>query len=570
MFHIVHINQTSGVQQKQMFPSLLNDRVNRRIQLLRGRTVDRAINLVMDKFASHPEQEFVRDCIMAQVNLLQTSEEHILDKDAHFVSDVVGERVKIALDKNNMEKLKLRSMVQKKDAQSFAVGDHSRVHVFSRYQNLQNCLIKMDTDRTGYLDEAEIRKACRHLQLESVNVERVLKLGQTNSYGQISYLSFSDRLKAMDFPDEEFSDGVSRGLPVDEWGTLLKVQGELVNAYEKQNLHEKRAQNIEYQKQLKQQTDEKAHLRQETELQNKAKEREIADRSALLYAEEEELTAKERLHARKREALVRQNMINEKAHRTQVEAKAMKEWAKEAVEETVKKENAEYLKSFRRKQEEREQWKKSIQIAKERKSQRELEKQAQLEMDKMRMQQWEKILEKEDAVRRANLARAVSYKPPPALIQAAEGVTEKAKKDEQRALEIQQKKLLLDVQADEEMAIARRRAEEQIFAERREQAKIRQIRIDAEKARDKEEVDALMSQVKLSLEMEKEEAVQKRKANLQYAQELRNQALNQRLHKQNTEGRMTETERLYNRSLVNQAISPRKAVFSSTASRIFG
>jgi hypothetical protein len=186
------------------------------------------------------------------------------------------------------------------------------------------------------------------------------------------------------------------------------------------------------------------------------------------------------------------------------------------------------------------------------------------------MQQWEKILEKEDAVRRANLARAVSYKPPPALIQAAEGVTEKAKKDEQRALEIQQKKLLLDVQADEEMAIARRRAEEQIFAERREQAKIRQIRIDAEKARDKEEVDALMSQVKLSLEMEKEEAVQKRKANLQYAQELRNQALNQRLHKQNTEGRMTETERLYNRSLVNQAISPRKAVFSSTASRIFG
>ena len=67
-------------------------------------------------------------------------------------------------------------------------------------KNIQS-FINADNDRSGFLPPATIRQLCRVFQVESSNVNNVMTLAQKNSYGELSYLSFAERLKSMDFPN---------------------------------------------------------------------------------------------------------------------------------------------------------------------------------------------------------------------------------------------------------------------------------------------------------------------------------------------------------------------------------
>ena len=81
-----------------MDPAALNDRIGRRVNLLRARAVDRASNLVLEAFAFHPDRNTVQSHLASQVDILSAREPHVLDKDAKFVAKVLEERVKIALE----------------------------------------------------------------------------------------------------------------------------------------------------------------------------------------------------------------------------------------------------------------------------------------------------------------------------------------------------------------------------------------------------------------------------------------------------------------------------------------
>ena len=92
-----------------------------------------------------------------------------------------------------------------------------------------------------------------------------MTLAQKNSYGELSYLSFAERLKSMDFPNN-LDATQSKRLAVDEWGTLAKTQADMVDAYEQQQAQIALDSRVQNRKQLRIQADNK-------EQQQKAKQR---------------------------------------------------------------------------------------------------------------------------------------------------------------------------------------------------------------------------------------------------------------------------------------------------------
>merc|ERR1711907_253026 len=114
----------------------------------------------------------------------------------------------------------------------------------------------------------------------------------------------------------------------------------------------------------------------------------------------------------------------------------------------------------------------------------------------------------------------------------------------------------------------RKQAELDIFMARKEQQKVQQTLRAKAQEKEKSEADALMKEVERSIQMEKDEAAQRRKTNLQYGQELRQQAIDNQTRRQNAAGRMSPRERLYNNSLLKEMQSPTsKSTFQNTARR---
>ena len=248
----------------------------------------------------------------------------------------------------------------------------------------------------------------------------------------------------------------------------------------------------------------------------------------------------------------------------------MQNWSKKQVEQSVKMEQDEYLNSLKRKEQERREWTQAKIVSDENNRKKQAEIEAEREEDKQRMLEWEQILKKEDEIRRANLLKATSYKPPEAIIKAAKGVTEKAKEDEKRAYEIQQQREKELIQMDQEAEARRKMAEIQMFKARKEQEDLKRQRLEKEKQRDVQEVDALMEQVQYTLRLEQEQQIARREANLQYGQELKQQASQYKQSIQAQKGRMSSVERSYNKQMIQETISPRQSTFSNTARRIFG
>ena len=259
-----------------------------------------------------------------------------------------------------------------------------------------------------------------------------------------------------------------------------------------------------------------------------------------------------------------------KQQRLEQEKNAVKEWSKKQVEVAVKAEQEEYLQSLKRKEEERRKWMEAKAISDENKRRKEKERQVEFEEDKQRMREWEQILKKEDELRRANLAKASSYEPPEAIVQAAKSVTEKAREDERRAYEIQQQREKELIQMDRDAELRRKQAEYETFAARKEQERLKQLRLEKEKQKDVEEVDALMQQVQYTLQLEQQQAIARRQANLKYGQELKQQAKQYKDSIQAQKGRMSSVERSYNKQMIQETMSPRQSTFSNTARRIFG
>ena len=225
---------------------------------------------------------------------------------------------------------------------------------------------------------------------------------------------------------------------------------------------------------------------------------------------------------------------------------------------------------MKRKEQERREWTQAKIVSDENNRKKQAEIEAEREEDKQRMLEWEQILKKEDEIRRANLLKATSYKPPEAIIKAAKGVTEKAKEDERRAYEIQQQREKELIQMDQEAEARRKMAEIQMFKARKEQEDLKRQRLEKEKQRDVQEVDALMEQVQYTLRLEQEQQIARREANLQYGQELKQQASQYKQSIQAQKGRMSSVERSYNKQMIQETISPRQSTFSNTARRIFG
>ena len=110
----------------------------------------------------------------------------------------------------------------------------------------------------------------------------------------------------------------------------------------------------------------------------------------------------------------------------------------------------------------------------------------------------------------------------------------------------------------------------QLFKARKEQEDLKRQRLEKEKQRDVQEVDALMEQVQYTLRLEQEQQIARREANLQYGQELKQQASQYKQSIQAQKGRMSSVERSYNKQMIQETISPRQSTFSNTARRIFG
>ena len=168
------------------------------------------------------------------------------------------------------------------------------------------------------------------------------------------------------------------------------------------------------------------------------------------------------------------------------EKRAVQNWSKKQVEQSVKMEQDEYLNSLKRKEQERREWTQAKIVSDENNRKKQAEVEAEREEDKQRMLEWEQILKKEDEIRRANLLKATSYKPPEAIIKAAKGVTEKAKEDERRAYEIQQQREKELIQMDQEAEARRKMAEIQMFKARKEQEDLKRQRLEKEKQRERE------------------------------------------------------------------------------------
>ena len=193
------------------------------------------------------------------------------------------------------------------------------------------------------------------------------------------------------------------------------------------------------------------------------------------------------------------------------------------VEVAVKAEQEEYIQNLKRKEEERRKWMKQKQFLMNINAIKEKERQVEFEEDKQRMREWEQILKKEDELRRANLAKASSYEPPEAIVQAAKSVTEKPEKMKGVHTKQQQREKEL-IQMDRDAELRRKQAEYETFAARKEQERLKQLRLEKEKQKDLEEVDALMQQVQYTLQLEQQQATARRQANLKYGQELKQQA----------------------------------------------
>jgi hypothetical protein len=557
-----------------MDPAALNDRIGRRVNLLRTRAVDRASNLVLEAFAFHPDRNTVQSHLASQVDILSAREPHVLDKDAKFVAKVLEERVKIALEAERQQQTQQAQDRDDTGAGAFvaSAAQRSVAEVQGRYQQLHQAFIQADAPRAGYLDYGEILRLCRCFQLASPNLDQVFALCQKNPYGQFSYLSFAERLKQLDFPTQNANvvGGQNRAV-VDEWGALAKTQADVVDAYEQQKRDVALAESVQNRRELRRQADERERLQREANAAEKRREREEADRNAMLVQAEQARVLEEKLAQRAVENQARREQIERKQQVLQQERAEMQLWAKGQVRQAVDNENQAYLEALRKKAEERKERGRAQEISNRMKALKDAEKEKELLEDKERMKQWEAILAKEDSIRRANLAKATSYQPPPALIEAAENVTAKAKVDEQRALDIQQQRLQEGIRMDEEAKRLRKQAELDMYTARKEQEDVQLERRAKERARDKSEADALMQQVELSLRMEREESESRRMANLQYGQELRQQALANQTRRQNAAGRMSPREKVYNQSLLQELQSPTsKSTFQSTARRIFG
>jgi hypothetical protein len=553
-----------------MDPATLNDQVSKRQQLLRNRALDRGTQLCIENMNAEKFNKMVyMPHLQKQIEVVQTREPKILDSDANFIFRVLKERTLIAMEQDRLRATKTIQQQEDDKAHAFTVEQHQKFEVDQRYRSLHQAFINNDHDRSGFLPATTIRNLCRAFQVESNNVDNVMTLAQKNSYGELSYLSFAERLKSMDFPND-LNATQSKRLVVDEWGTLANTQADIVDTYEQQKEQIALDLRVQNSKDLRQQADVKEMQKRKFEQEMKRRERAMVDQSYVQYEEEQQMLAARKIQMRQQENNTRKNQILLKQQRMQKEKREIQEWSKQEVDKAIKVEQDEYINNLKRKEQERREWTQAKKVSDENNRRKQAEIQAEREEDKQRMLEWEQILKKEDEIRRANLLKATTYKPPEAIIKAAKGVTEKAKEDEKRAYQIQQIRENELIKMDQEAEARRKMAEIQMFNARKEQEILKQKRLQQEKQRDVQEVDALMEQVQYTLRLEQEQAIARRKANSQYGQELKQQAEQYKKSIQRQKGRMSSVERSYNKQMIQETMSPRQSTFSNTARRIFG
>ena len=553
-----------------MDPATLTDQITKRQQLLRNRALDRGTQLCIENMNAENFNKMVYlPHMQRQIEVIKQREPKILDSDANFIFRVLKERTLIAMEQDRLRATQTVQRQEDDKAHSFTIEQHQKFEIDQRYRSLHQAFINADNDRSGFLPPATIRQLCRVFQVESNNVNNVMTLAQKNSYGELSYLSFAERLKSMDFPNN-LDATQSKRLAVDEWGTLAKTQADMVDAYEQQQAQIALDSRVQNRKQLRIQADNKEQQQKETIRQMRMRERAEADQNYAQYEEEQQMLANAQMQIRQQQNAIRQEQIAIKQQQMKEEKRAVQNWSKKQVEQSVKMEQDEYLNSLKRKEQERREWTQAKIVSDENNRKKQAEIEAEREEDKQRMLEWEQILKKEDEIRRANLLKATSYKPPEAIIKAAKGVTEKAKEDERRAYEIQQQREKELIQMDQEAEARRKMAEIQMFKARKEQEDLKRQRLEKEKQRDVQEVDALMEQVQYTLRLEQEQQIARRQANLQYGQELKQQASQYKQSIQAQKGRMSSVERSYNKQMIQESISPRQSTFSNTARRIFG
>ena len=271
-----------------MDPGALTDQINRRQALLRGRALDRAQQLCIENMNSENFDKAVyMPHLQKQTEVISQREPHILDSDANFIFRVLKERCLIAMEQDRLRQTQAVQQQADVQAHSFTAEQHQRLEIDQRYRSLHQAFINADKDRSGFLSVSTLRSLCRSFQVESGNVDNVMSLAQKNTYGELSYLGFAERLRSMDFPDDG-NVRQPRRLAVDEWGTLSKTQADMVNAYEQQQAQIALDKRVQNRRELRIQADEK--VRQEKQMQEQIKriERAAADKSFAEYQQQQQ------------------------------------------------------------------------------------------------------------------------------------------------------------------------------------------------------------------------------------------------------------------------------------------
>lgn len=228
------------------------------------------------------------------------------------------------------------------------------------------------------------------------------------------------------------------------------------------------------------------------------------------------------------------------------------------------------MQQMRKVEQERQEWRATQAANKIEQAKREQQVMKEREDDKARMKLYAEMLEKEHRDRMRALDAALNYQPPASNIRAAEGIAEKARADEQRALGFQRLAEAEALERDLEKEARRKREARENAQYLFMQMKQREDAKAEEKFRDKMIADETIAKVKDSLR-EEEEAVQRRKDERRRLARLQREQAMLKDQERSMNAGMSPQEKRLNRNLFDQLSANNRQynAFTETARRVF-
>ena len=548
------------------------------------------------------------ELVMTQFDMLAANEPATMNRSTQFICTVITERVRALLKERERRaedeaRAKERSLLNVRPTGSEMLRRHRRQEIRSRFQGLKASLAKDDRNSSGTLPPSRIRLLCRQYNLESGTLDDILASCylDTSGSGAIQYADLVDRLMAQDYPEllqpdvgEGGEDGSAtaaggygrsslrrrtdgpagtlriRALPTDEWAALSQNNAEIANAYEQQMAESQRRERYTYGQEIR----NLAKVKKQEEMQSlrarKAREREYEDIKMAEYKAEQarlqEAAAQRELEAWNEGQIV----IREKMEAAQEEKKREIQEAKERLQKINEEDERAYIAQIQKLNRERAEWRQTMEHNKIEQAKREEQVLREREEDKVRMKLYAEMLEKEHNDRMRALNAAMAYQPPESSIRAAKGIKEKAKADEQRALQYQRLAEAEALERDMEKETRRKREAREnaqyLFRQMKEKEDLKRD----ERIRDKMIADRTIAMVQDSLLAEKEAVEQRKAERRRIAAQQREQALLKDMERSMNSG-MSPAEKRLNRNLFEQLSANNREynAFTETARRVF-